>query len=329
MWERLKSLSDLQADMLDILTSEWLRQAKTSNDRALIKVDDLIALRGIKPKQNGQGRRSGFTPEQRRIHLIAVGVLLDLWLNMEEVVYYTGKGKRPHKLSLQSRPFVITDRLGDLRLSDEDMDVLAFKYVPGEVFAFFLMGNHQTALLSARALKYNFRTQTWHKRLTRYYSYLWGCKAAGRDYEKPLKISDIFRDGLRIEIDTRWLAQTKARFAACHRTLKRDGVIAGWRYEQQDGPWSEWTVIVEPPDEIRRSHGGGTQAVLEFELPPRPETPSEIKERGERIRAKRESLGLAQRQLAKQLAISQSALAKAESGRGCVSEVLLKWLAAS
>jgi hypothetical protein len=299
MWERLKSLSDLEADVLDILVSEWLKQAKTPNDRALIRVDDMIALRGLKPKKNGKGRGSGYTPEQRRIHLRAAAVIFDLWLNMHEVVYYTGNGKRPHKLSFESRPFVITDRLGELRLYDEYIDVLAFKYVPGDVFAVFLMGNHQTALLSARALEYNFRTQTWHKRLTRYYSYLWGCKAAGRDYEKPVKISDIFRDCLRIEIDTRWLAQTKARFVACHRTLKRDGVVAGWRYEQQDGPWSEWMIVVEPPDEIRRSHEGGPQAVPSFELPPRLKSPSGIDECGERIRAKRESLGLPQRQLAK------------------------------
>jgi DNA-binding XRE family transcriptional regulator len=329
MWERLKSLSDLEADMLDILVSEWLKQAKTSNDRALIKVDDLIALRGIKPKQNGQGRRGGYTPEQRRTHLRAATVIFDLWLNMDGVVYYVGKRKRTRRLFLQSRPFVITDRLGELRLYDEYIDVQAFKYVPGEVFAVFLMGSHQTALLSARALKYNFSKQWWHKRLTRYYSYLWGCQAAGRDYERPLNISAIFRDGLRVEIDTRCLAQTKARFVNCHRILRRDGVIAGWRYEQQDGPWSEWTIVVEPPDKIRRSYEGGPPAVPSFELVPLIQSPSRTEECCERIRTKRESLGLPQRRLAKQLGISQAGIARAESGSGSIPEVLRNWVAAS
>lgn len=327
--ERLKTLSDLEADVLDILTSTWLKQAKTANDRAIIDVDDLIALRGIKPKQGGQGRRGGYTPEQRRTHLRAASVLFDLWINMEEVVFYTGKGKRPHKCSLQSRPFVITDRLGDLRLYDDYIDVRTFKYLPGEVFAAFLMGSRQTALLSARALQYNFRTQSWHKRLTRYYSHLWGCKALGRNYESPLKISTIFRDGLRAEIDTRWLAGTKERFGECLRELKRDKVIARWRFEQQDGPWSEWTIIIEPPDEIRRSYEEGPQSVPGFELSPGFSSLSRIERCGERLRTRRESLGLSQRQLAKQFDISQSTLSKAESGRGCIPEALRKWLAAS
>jgi transcriptional regulator with XRE-family HTH domain len=233
---------------------------------------------------------------------------------MNEVVFYTRRGRRPKKLSLQSGPFVITDRLGELRLYDDYIDVRAFTYVPGEVFAIFLMGSRPTALLSARAVEYNFRTQWWHKRLTRYYSYLWG-RSAGRDYEKPLKISTIFTDALRIEIDTRSLAATKERFAACHRTLQRDGVIASWRYEQQDGPWSEWTIVIEPPVEIRRSYEEGSQQVPSFELPRYPSGPSRNDQLGESIRAKRESLGLSQRRLAMQLGISQSSLTRAESGK--------------
>ena len=68
VWERLKSLSDLQADVLDILTSTWLEQAKTANDRAIMDVDNMIALRGIKPKVGGQGRCGGYSPEQRHFY---------------------------------------------------------------------------------------------------------------------------------------------------------------------------------------------------------------------------------------------------------------------
>lgn len=237
----------------------------------------------------------------------------------------TRKVRRAKKLSLQSRAFVVTDRLGELRLYDDSIDVRAFTYVPGALFAIFLMGSRPTALLSARAVEYNFRTQWWHKRLTRYYSYLWG-RSAGRDYEKPLKISSIFRDALRIEINTRSLAATKERFAACHRTLQRDGVIASWRYEQQDGPWSEWTIVIEPPDEIRRSYEEGSQEVPSFELPRHSSGRSQNDQLGEGIRARRESLNLSQRRLAKQLGISQSSLTRAESGSGSIPEALRNWL---
>jgi DNA-binding transcriptional regulator YiaG len=182
-----------------------------------------------------------------------------------------------------------------------------------------------TALLSARAIEYNFRTQWWHKRLTRYYSYLWG-RSGGRDYEKPLKVSTIFRDALRIEINNRSLAATKERFAASHRTLQRDEVIVSWRYEHQDGPWSEWTIVIEPPDEIRRSYQEGSQEVPSFELPRHSSDSSRNHQLGESIRARPESLRLSQRRLAKQLGVSQSSLTRAESGRGSIPEALCNWL---
>jgi hypothetical protein len=320
LWERVKKLSDLEADVLDILTSNWLKQAKTIDDRATIYVDELMSLRGIKPKQSGQKRRGGYGPEQRLTHLKAATVIFDLWLTIAEAVVYIGKGKRQRTRSLQSRPFVITDRLGDLRLYDDHIDVRQFTYVPGEAFAIFLMSpqGRQLAFLSARALEYNVRTQSWHKRLTRYYSYLWRRRVQDCDYEKPLKISTICRDGLQIDVNSRWLAHTMERFSECHRTLQRDKVIAPWRYERQDGPWTEWTIIIEPPDVICHKYQEDLPVSVSFYPPPRHKSSS-------RIRAKCESLGLSQRRLAKELGISQSTISRAESEGFCIPEPLRRW----
>ena len=76
--------------------------------------------------------------------------------------------------------------------------------------------------------------------------------AAVGDYEKPLKISDIFREGLRSEIDPRSQLREMECFVSCHRDLQNDGVIASWRYERQDGPWSEWTIVVRPVIPVAR-----------------------------------------------------------------------------
>ena len=320
---------NLEADVLDILTSTWLNQAKTANDRAIISVDDLISMRGIKPKEGGQGRRGGYNPNQRRAHLTAAAVIFDLWITIScQTAVDIGAGKRSKRRVFQSRPFVVTDRLGDLRLYDDYVDVRAFTYLPGEIFAALLTGSRPSVLLSARALQYNVRTQVWLKRLTRYYSFLWGGWAIGRDYHEPLRISTIFRDGLRSEIDTRWLARMKDRFVECHRTLQLDGVIACWRFERQEGPWDEWTIVIEPPDEIRKAYEESPQAVPSFELS-RFSSPSRDQGWGARIRARRESLGLTQRRLAEQLGISQSTLNRAESGRGSIPEALRNWVKAS
>jgi len=76
LWERVKRLSDLEADVLDILTSTWLKQAKTIDDRASLNVDDMLGSRGIKPKQSGQKRRGGYSAEQRLTHLRAASEYL-------------------------------------------------------------------------------------------------------------------------------------------------------------------------------------------------------------------------------------------------------------
>src|SRR5206468_1313829 len=98
---------------------------------------------------------------------------------------------------------------------------------------------------SESAMKYNVRTQFWEKRLTRYYSYLWRCRGYRGDFSSPVKVSTIFAEGLRLGLDCRRLTKTQDRFGKVHRTLERDGVISGWRYERKEGPWSVWTVRIE------------------------------------------------------------------------------------
>jgi hypothetical protein len=257
----------------------------------------------------------------------AASVIFDLWLNL----HWTNvpNGKRPFKLRYETRPFLITDRIGHLRLYDDYLDVKSFKYTPGEVFAAFLAGNQESALLSAQALQYNVRTEFWHKRLTRYYSHYWGSAARDKSYTTPLTISTVFQDGLRIPIDSRWLAQMRERFVECHRTLQRDKVIANWRYELQDGPWSEWTIVIEPPNEILRSYDQRPREAARLELPPPSTRPVRIEVDAERIRTRREDLRISQRELAKQLGLSQTAISRAESGCIGIPQALRKWLEVS
>jgi hypothetical protein len=256
MFERAKGFSDLEADICDALMINWLKEAKSPDHRASIETDDLCRMRGLKRKLAGSGRRGGYTPEQRLVHLNAAKTIFDSWIIAAEVPLYT-QGRRPIIRRIESRPFVVTDRIGDHRFSwrdsschDDCVDVLSFEYVVGEVFGAYLLGNRQTALISENALKYNVRTEFWEKRLTRYYSYLWRCRMRSGDFASPVKVRSIFAQGLRVEINGRRLTEMQNRFAKAHRTLERDGVIPGWQYKRQEGQWPDWTVTVEPPAEI-------------------------------------------------------------------------------
>ena len=260
MFEQSKTLSDIEADVCDILMSRWLRDAKDPDHRAFIQVDDLCRERGLRPKLGGQGHRGGYSPGQRLAHLKAAQTIFDSWITL---IFRRRAGDRhlPTKGVLESRPFIVTDRAGSHRFSWRDpschhdcIDVTSFKYVVGEVFGAYLLANRQETLLSPKALRYSAKTETWEKRLARYFSHLWRCRAHNGQFSNPIKVSTVLTEGLRLTLESRRLASTRERFGKAIRTLKRDEVISEWRWGRQEEKWPEWTIIVEPPAEIRRQY---------------------------------------------------------------------------
>ena len=132
MWQQRAELSDLDADALDALSGLWLYQARTPQDDAVADVDELLAMRGLRAKLGGQGRRGGYMPPQRTAMLQALMHIQNLWMNMTAVDVYedtpgqTGtKKRRPIRQAIQSRAFTITDLFGQLQL-DGSMDVRKF-----------------------------------------------------------------------------------------------------------------------------------------------------------------------------------------------------------
>jgi len=321
MWRQREELSDLDADVLDALSALWLYQARSPQDDAVADIDGLLAMRGIKPKRGGQGRRGGYEPEQRAEMLKALSHIQNLWLDMAEIEVYEegarGGRSRTIKQTVQSRPFVITDRMGQVRL-DGYMEVRKFIFRPGKVFAHFLMGpGQQTALLSAKALKYDPYRQRWEKRLARYLSWQWRVKARNADYLRPYRVETLI-EAVGERVDTRNPARTRDRLEKCLDTLQRDGVIAAWQYDRWDEQlagrkgwildWLQATVLIEPPDPVKDTYQPlERRRVIEQE--PLPDS------LGERIKRARKAKGLSQMQAAEELGISQGYLSLLERGK--------------
>jgi hypothetical protein len=140
MWKQREQLSDLDTDALDALSAIWLCQAKSEKDDAIVEVDDLLKLRGLSPKLGGQGRRGGFDTKQRAEMLAAVSHVMNLWLSVAQVeVQENGRKRKPVTETVQSRPFVMSDRMGQLNLNG-GMDVRRFIFRPGRVFSRYLFG---------------------------------------------------------------------------------------------------------------------------------------------------------------------------------------------
>jgi DNA-binding XRE family transcriptional regulator len=342
MWHQRVELSDLDADALDALSALWLYQARTPQEDAVADVDELLAMRGLYAKRGGQGRRGGYEPKQRAAMLQALGHLQNLWLDMSTLEVYditrTGTRRRtPTRQAIQSRAFNITDLFGQTRL-DGGFDVQKFLFRPGTVFAHFLFGTgRQTALLSAQALRYNPYRQTWEKRLARYLSYQWRCKAQGGSYSQPFRVATLL-EAAGVTLDRRDPVRTRARLEKALDTLLRDKVIAAWQYDRWDETlttrrgwahhWLQATILLEPPEVIR-----STYQRLERHEASLQKAHIAAADLGERLKQRRQTLGLTQIQAAEQCGVHQATWSRLERGQVRSMPALLKrlspWLAAA
>ena len=301
MWRQRGELADLDADTLDALSAIWLYQARDANAAAVANVDDLLSLRGLARHRGGAGRRGGYRDHQRTAMLQSLTHIQNLWLTMAALDTYDGFTARPTPRRgkpvtrvIQSRAFVMTDLLGQLRL-DGFVDVEKFVFRPGEVFAHFLSGpGRQTALLSAKALAYDPYRQTWEKRLTRYLSWQWRCAAHAGDYLQPFAVATLL-SAVGHPATPRRLTWQRARLEKALDTIQHDAVIATWQYAQEDTEWPHSTVLIEPPDAIREQYQHLEQLAASQR---RPVLASDAL--GARLKRRRQALGLSQLQAAEQ-----------------------------
>ena len=324
MWNQREELSDLDADVLDALSAIWLDLARSPQQDAITDIDTLLAMRGLKPKKNGDGRGAGYRPEQRADVLQALSHIQNLWLNMTELEVYSstsGRRGKPTKQVVQSRAFVITDRMGQLRF-DGCIDVQKIVFRPGSVFAHYLFGpGRQTALLSAQALHYDPYRQDWEKRLTRYFSWQWKCQASngceGNSYRTKTLI-----EASGATVSAKRPSRTRERLEKALDALQQDGVIASWQYERgneefsKQQTWAEnWlrtSILVECPESIK-AHYRTLDRPLEQQTASRgKQEPPGLISLGRRLLITRKARRLSQAQAAEHLQISQGYLSLLE-----------------
>ncbi len=347
MWRQREQLSDSDADALDALSAIWLYQARSEYDRAVAHVDGLLEMRGIKQRKRGEHHRVGYTQDQRQDMMQALVHIQNLYITIALDGDASGVGRAEGTTRvIQSRAFVITDRVGDVDTTGTMVDMEAFVFRPGEVFARFLTGpGSQTALLSAMALRYDPYRQRWEKRLARYLSWQWRVKARANQLARPYRVATLL-DAAGQEINRQKPMLTRERLEKALDTLQDDAVISGWRYDRWDesraqgrGWWPAWleaTVLIAPPATVaehylphRRSAPPGLPSrTADFpttpsqgagggvDTPPAaPSTPTvSTSPLHDLVKARRQALKLSQDALARLLGISQGHLSKIERG---------------
>jgi DNA-binding XRE family transcriptional regulator len=322
MWTQCAEVSDLDADVLDMLSAIWLAQARTPNDLAVVTVAECLRMRGLIRKLSGTGRRGGFSSKQREELLYALGRMESTWLKMTEL---EPKG-HPQRASIESRAFMITPQLGQMRLEGRT-DIHPFMFRPGDMFSRFMFGpGRQISLLSAKAIQYDYYRHRWEKRLTRYLSWWWRINATAPSLSFPLQVMTLLGCVGEAAECPRFPGRVRKRLEKALDTLKEDAVISNWQYGKLASKgglaqrrnwypaWTQWMVEIEPPQEIQDSYkdllglaagrgGSGSDAgSLKWSI-------------GDRIRDRRQKQGLSQTTAAEQLGIDRSLLSRIEQDK--------------
>jgi DNA-binding transcriptional regulator YiaG len=339
-WEDAQFLSDLGADIFDALCTFFLSKAKHFEDIVEIQLDDLLAIRGLKPKLGGEGRRGGYEVKQRRQALKTLSIIQKLWIDLNKTVIYE-KGK-PVEASLQGRAFIFVDQKGREYPITEDSGEKKIRYKVDQVFAKYLFGSgRQVALLPLKVLHYDPYRKTWEKRLTRYLSWRWRIQARKGEFLQPNKISTLL-DAIGVKINDRTPSRTRERLEIGLDTLQQDGVIGSWYYEKWNEAiadrkgwgriWMNSTIIIDPPEyikeqyrSIRKSQQGKSMRQLPRDIY------GEVDDMiGIRVREVREKFDLSLSLVSEELEISTSYLSNIERGIKIPSKKikmrLMNWL---
>lgn len=83
--EQVMAMSDLTADVLDAISSMWLKKAKHPSDMVQVRVQDFLHLRGLLPKLSGTGRRGGYEEEQYKEIARHIAILNHTWITVFEM----------------------------------------------------------------------------------------------------------------------------------------------------------------------------------------------------------------------------------------------------
>lgn len=253
--EQVQAMSDLTADVLDMIAICWLPHAKHHEDLVTVTVGQLLALLGLQQHKGGGGRRGGYPRARRREIAQQISILSNIWITVAEMTVIEvvqgarGESRRRVKKRMESRAVVVTSRAGTAT-TGSDLDADTWRVRPGDVFApFFLGAGRQTALLARQALEYDPYRQSWEKRLTRYIAWIWRIRRVHEESQQCFQVRTLLA-AVAKHPDSRPPRGASKRFEAALDLLREDGVIGAWEYDDDTPRWLERTVLVTPPRRI-------------------------------------------------------------------------------
>ncbi|RHW36002.1 XRE family transcriptional regulator [Neobacillus notoginsengisoli] len=280
--QAITSMDDLTADIFDIISILWMKQASHKDQMINFHTDDALNLRQVQGRKELSGYQTSYRKKERDDIMKRLAALTTIWIRIERdnLKFVDVENNEIDELEqVQFNPLFILDSITVAYRDSKPVGIYECKIKPGELLANFLYGSKKSSgLLALKTLQYNPVKQKFHKRLARYLSWQWRIRQKGADYLRPYSIGGDkgLLNVMGIEENTRYGSRVRDQFENILDTLQQDGVIREWLYLgfdesiiEKNKRWFEevWLlnkVQIIPPDDITES-ARENQLVLEME----------------------------------------------------------------
>lgn len=370
MSKTIMDLDEYTGDVFDVVRVLWTEQKqKDSSGMISLTVDDILQFRQETPHKHLADGTPVYHKQKRIKAMQELTKLFSLTLSL---------GRKVEDVEVDPKTGVVLNiseteevkslfYIGDYKMYYENDEPLGFEQVyvrPGNILMENLLLEEEDTsnmrLMSQQALKYHFKHQVYHKRLTRYLNLAWDLNKKLKQislYSYPISGEKGLLSVLGLEITDNRKKKPSVfleEFTRILEDLREDGVIGSWRYGTPDGEldaelltkrgwlfdyFLKQRVIITPPQNIAPFFKVGEEEVqaLQSYLSVASEVESVIK--GDmpltpRILANvKDKLDLSDRQLAKISKVSQPTISRLMTDestfiklRKNTKERLLEWL---
>ncbi|GKU83925.1 helix-turn-helix transcriptional regulator [Niallia sp. NCCP-28] len=241
--QALTSMDDLTADIFDIISILWMKQAAHKDQMIRFHTDDALNLRQVQGRSNDEGYQTGYRKKERDDIMKRLAALTTIWVRIERdnlKLIDPENGEIEEYGNVQFNPLFVVDSVNVAYRGDKPIGIYECSIRPGELLSNFLFGAKKSSgLLALKTLHYHPTKQKFHKRLARYLSWQWRIRQKGSDYLRPYLIGGDkgLLNVMGIEPATRYGSRMKEQFEEILDTLQHDGIIKAWLYVESD--WTE------------------------------------------------------------------------------------------
>ncbi len=329
----MQSMSTIDVDVLDILCSIFLHQSKQSGEIIQVDLSDILAMRGLKAKLGGGGRRGGYEPKQKQQIIQALRNIQCLWITLEKSEFY--QKYQTEQSELQGRAVKFCTAAGEEYIVSEQTCQKTVSFTFDEVFEKYMRSKkRQVALLPTKAIQYHAYRHSLEKQLCRYLSWRWRTQAFQGNFLQPNKVSTLLFATAE-KLNERSPQRTRERLEKALDQLASDQIIAAWHYIKWDENitankgWSKYwlnTSIVIEPSPIVQDHYRSIERKSKQERVPK----QDDSKLGERLLSRRKERNITLLQLAEELDVTAPYISNIERNKVKPSAKLrakiLKWL---